>query len=395
MSFYHRLTGCKAPTSKIFVDNKNCKWRKCENPHGLKFHYIASKGVSKSYTYHHSKNYNKGYDRMDSVLILTILIVVCAVSFDFINGFHDTANAIATSVSTKALRPRQAVLLAAVMNFIGAMTFTGVAKTITKDIVDPFKLENGTIVILAALLAAIAWNLITWYFGIPSSSSHALIGSIAGAAIAAAGFSSLNYSGFLTIIQALLISPLLAFGVGFIVYSIFKVIFRNNNLTRTNNNFRKIQVVTAALQAYSHGTNDAQKAMGIITMALIVNNYQTSDDVQTWVQFICALAMGLGTSIGGWKIIKTVGGKIMKIRPINGVAADVTGAAIIFGATFIHLPVSTTHVISSSILGVGSAHRVKGVKWGTAQRMLITWVITLPISATLAALFYFFIQLFL
>ncbi|MBN8198916.1 MULTISPECIES: inorganic phosphate transporter [Bacillaceae] len=325
---------------------------------------------------------------MDAIFIITILIVIGALAFDFINGFHDTANAIATSVSTKALKPRHAIVLAAVMNFVGAMTFTGVAKTITKDIVDPFTLQNGSLVILAALIAAIFWNLLTWYYGIPSSSSHAIIGSIAGAAIAAAGFSALNYQGFLKILQALIFSPLIAFAAGFIVYSIFKIVFKHNNLTKTNRNFRLFQIFTAALQSYTHGTNDAQKAMGIITMALIANNYVTSTDIPFWVQFSCALAMGLGTSIGGWKIIKTVGGKIMKIRPINGVAADLTGAMIIFGATYIHLPVSTTHVISSSILGVGSAHRLKGVKWGTAQRMLITWVITLPISATLAGIVY-------
>lgn len=331
---------------------------------------------------------------MDTVLLITILIVACAVIFDFINGFHDTANAIATSVSTKALQPRHAIMLASFMNFLGAMTFTGVAQTITKDIVDPFVLKNGSLIILAALLAAITWNLITWYFGIPSSSSHALIGSIAGAAIMEAGFDILNYSGFIKIIQALIFSPLIAFVIGFIVYSVFKVVFKNNNLSKTNQRFRRIQIVTAALQSYSHGTNDAQKAMGIITMALIVNNYQTSSDIQTWVQFICATAMALGTAVGGWKIIKTVGGKIMKIRPVNGVAADVTGAFIIFGATFLHLPVSTTHVISSSILGVGSSHRLRGVKWGTAQRMVVTWIITMPISALLAGGFYFLISLF-
>lgn len=329
---------------------------------------------------------------MDVVFLVTVLIVIGALAFDFINGFHDTANAIATSVSTKALKPRHAILLAAIMNFVGAMTFTGVAKTITKDIVDPFTLENGSIVILAALIAAIFWNLLTWYYGIPSSSSHAIIGSIAGAAIAASGFNALNYGGFLKILQALIISPLLAFAMGFIVYSIFKVLFRNNNLAKTNRNFRYFQVATAALQSFTHGTNDAQKAMGIITMALIANNYLTTNDIPLWVQFSCALAMGLGTSIGGWKIIKTVGGNIMKIRPVNGVAADLTGALIIFGATYIHLPVSTTHVISSSILGVGTAHRVKGVKWTTAQRMIITWVITLPISATVAAISYFILN---
>ncbi|AGK52506.1 inorganic phosphate transporter [Bacillus sp. 1NLA3E] len=326
------------------------------------------------------------------MLIITILIVVCALAFDFINGFHDTANAIATSVSTKALKPRHAIILAACMNFLGAISFTGVAKTITKDIVDPFTLHNGPTVILAALIAAIIWNLLTWYFGIPSSSSHAIIGSIAGAAIAAAGFSSLNYAGFIKIIEALILSPILAFAVGYAVYTIFKIVFKNLNLTKTNRNFRFFQIGTAALQAYTHGTNDAQKAMGIITMALIANNYQSSDDIQLWVQIACAISMGLGTSIGGWKIIKTVGGKIMKIRPVNGVAADLTGAMIIFGATYIHLPVSTTHVISSSILGVGSSHRLKGVKWGTAQRMLITWVITLPISALVAGLIYFILN---
>ncbi|MFD6438582.1 anion permease [Peribacillus sp. NPDC060186] len=329
---------------------------------------------------------------MDTLLILTILIVFFALAFDFINGFHDTANAIATAVSTKAMKPRHAIIMAAIMNFVGAMTFTGVAKTITKDIVDPFTLPNGSYVILAALLAAIIWNLLTWYYGIPSSSSHALIGSIAGAAIAAAGFAGIKWEGFLKILQALIFSPIIAFVIGFIVYSIFKVIFKNNNLTKTNQKFRTIQIATAALQSYTHGTNDAQKAMGIITMALIANGYATSTDIPFWVQFSCALAMGLGTSVGGWKIIKTVGGKIMKIRPVNGVAADLTGAFIIFGATVIHMPVSTTHVISSSILGVGSAHRVKGVKWGTARRMIVTWFITIPISATLAGLLYLLIN---
>ena len=332
---------------------------------------------------------------MDMIFVLTFTIVILAVAFDFINGFHDTANAIATSVSSKALRPRQAIILASVMNFVGAMTFTGVAKTITKDIVDPFTMDNGNVVIIAALLAAITWNLITWYYGIPSSSSHALIGSIAGAAIAAAGFHALNYAGFLNIIKALIFSPIIAFAVGYVVYSIFKVVFKNSNLSKTNKRFRRIQILTAAFQAYSHGTNDAQKAMGIITMALIVNEYQSTNEIQTWVQFVCALAMALGTAAGGWKIIKTVGGKIMKIRPVNGVAADLTGAGVILGATVLHMPVSTTHVISSSILGVGASHRIKGVKWGTAKNMVLTWVSTLPVSAFLAGIFYLILDLFL
>jgi inorganic phosphate transporter, PiT family len=332
---------------------------------------------------------------MSVIFILTALIVIFALAFDFINGFHDTANSIATAVSTKALKPRHAILLAAIMNFVGAMTFTGVAKSISKDIVDPFTLQNGSVVILAALVSAIIWNLLTWYYGIPSSSSHAIIGSIAGAALAAEGFKALNYTGFIKIIEALLLSPVLAFVVGFIIYSIFKVVFKNANLAKTNKRFRYMQIATAALQSYSHGTNDAQKAMGIITMGLIANGYLGANaDIPFWVQFACATAMGLGTSVGGWKIIKTVGGKIMKIRPINGVAADLTGAAVIFGATFMHVPVSTTHVISSGILGVGASHRLKGVKWDTAQRMLVTWVITLPITALLAAVIYFILNLF-
>lgn len=329
---------------------------------------------------------------MDGLFLTVILIVLFALVFDFINGFHDTANAIATSVSTKALTPRRAITLAAVMNFIGALTFTGVAKTITSGIADPFKLDHGLLVIMAALIAGITWNLITWYYGIPSSSSHAIIGAITGAVIASAGFSAVHYSGFLKILEALILSPIIAFAVGFIVYAIIKVIFKNQNLAKTNKRFRMMQVLTAAVQSYSHGTNDAQKSMGIITMALIAGGVHTSTEVPFWVQLACATAMALGTSIGGWRIIKTVGGKIMKIRPVNGVAADLTGAAVIFGATLIHLPVSTTHVISSAILGVGSSHRVKGVNWGVAKRMLVTWVITLPISALLAAIVYYILR---
>ncbi|SFQ57225.1 inorganic phosphate transporter, PiT family [Psychrobacillus psychrotolerans] len=331
---------------------------------------------------------------METVFILTILVVVFALAFDFINGFHDTANAIATSVSTRALKPRVAVLMAAAMNFVGALTFTGVAKTITKDIVDPFALQNGSLIILAALLSAIIWNLVTWYYGIPSSSSHTLIGSIAGAAVASSGFAILNWEGFIKIIQALLISPFLALAVGFLMMSLFKVIFKNGSLYGTNKKFRIFQIGTAALQSFTHGTNDAQKAMGIITMALIAAEWQTNDDIQLWVRIAAATAMGLGTSIGGYKIIKTVGGKIMKIRPINGAAADLSSAMIIFGATTIHLPVSTTHVISSAIMGVGSAQRVKGVKWGVAKKIVLTWIITLPISAVMAGIIFLALNLF-
>lgn len=331
---------------------------------------------------------------METILLLTIIVVIFALAFDFINGFHDTANAIATSVSTRALKPRTAVFMAAIMNFVGALTFTGVAQTISKDIVDPFALQNGSLIILAALIAAIAWNLITWYYGIPSSSSHALIGSIAGAAISAAGFGILNYNGFFKILEALIFSPFIALFVGFLMMTIFKAVLKNRNLFKANKRIRYMQIGTAALQAFTHGTNDAQKAMGIITMALIAGGLQTSDDIQLWVRIAAATAMGLGTSIGGYKIIKTVGTKIMKIRPVNGAAADLSSAGIIFGATLLHLPVSTTHVISSAIMGVGTAQRVRGVNWGVAKKIVMTWIITLPVSATLAAITYQLLALF-
>jgi PiT family inorganic phosphate transporter len=331
---------------------------------------------------------------MSTSYLIISLTVILALAFDFINGFHDTANAIATAVSTKALSPRRAIMIASIMNFLGAIAFTGVAKTIAKDIVNLDAIPNGAVVILAALVAAIAWNLITWYFGIPSSSSHALIGSIAGAAIAAAGISSINYKGFTAIIKSLLVSPVLAFVVGYIVFAIFKYLFKNLNLSKTNKRFRGIQAITAAVQSFAHGTNDAQKSMGIITMALVSNNMIEPGHIPFWVQLSCAAAMALGTSIGGWRIIKTVGTQIMKIRPVNGVAADLSSALIIFGASNFGLPVSTTHVISSAIMGVGSSYRVKGVKWKTGKKMIITWFITLPISATLAAGIYMLMSMF-
>ncbi|MGL6106501.1 inorganic phosphate transporter [Romboutsia sp.] len=332
---------------------------------------------------------------MTTSYLLLGLTVILALCFDFVNGFHDTANAIATAVSTKALTPKRAIIIASCMNFLGAILFTGVAKTIAKDIVDVTTINHGSLVILAALIAAIAWNLITWYYGIPSSSSHTLIGSLVGAAIASAGFSSINYEGFIAIIKSLIISPILAFTVGYIMFTIFKYIFSGFNLAKTNKNFRNIQVFTAAIQAFAHGTNDAQKSIGIIVMALVGSGLAEPGEIPFWVQFSCATAMALGTSVGGWRIIKTVGTQIMKIRPVNGVAADLSSAFIIFGASHLGLPVSTTHVISSSIMGVGSAYRVKGVKWNTGKKMIVTWFITLPISAALAALVFNMINIFI
>lgn len=331
---------------------------------------------------------------MTPSLIILGLTIVMALAFDFINGFHDTANAIATSVSTRALKLKHAIIIASTMNFLGAILFTGVAKTIAKDIVDVYAIPNGSLVILAALISAIFWNLLTWYYGIPSSSSHTLIGSIAGAAVMAAGLDALKLKGFIKIIEALVTSPILAFIIGYLILSLFKVILKRAPIYKANNGLRRVQIFTACLQAFSHGTNDAQKSMGIITMALVAAGVQSGTDIPFWVQASCALAMALGTASGGWRIIKTVGTQIVKIRPVTGVAADLASAFIIFGATHVGLPVSTTHVISSSIMGVGTAYRPKAVKWNTGRKMLIAWIITMPISAIIAALIYGLISSF-
>ncbi|WIV21377.1 anion permease [Paenibacillus polygoni] len=313
------------------------------------------------------------------------IVVFLALAFDFINGFHDTANAIATSVSTRALTPRRAILLAASMNFIGALLFTGVAKTIGGSVADPTKLDNGINIVIATLIAAIIWNLVTWWFGLPSSSSHALIGALAGAVfISEPG--KLNWSGFTSIVEGLILSPIIAFAIGYVVMTVLKYIFAKRSPHSVNKGFRTVQIFTAALQSFTHGTNDAQKAMGIITFALVAGGVQDNMEVPLWVKIAAATAMAGGTAIGGWKIIKTMGTKIFKIEPINGFAADLSAASVIFTATLLHLPVSTTHAITSSILGVGSAKRFSAVKWSLAGRIVVTWFITIPISGVLAGL---------
>lgn len=328
-------------------------------------------------------------------MAIVILIVLLALVFDFINGFHDTANAIATAVSTKAMTLKKAILIAAVMNFFGAIVSTNVAQTIAKDIVDLAHISNGSMVMIVAILSAIIWNLATWYFGIPSSSSHALIGSLAGAALADTGASAVKMDGLGKVVLILIVSPILALTVGYIVFSIFKVVFKNANLGKANFVFRRLQIVTAAIQAFSHGTNDAQKSMGIITMALVTHGYLKEMVIPHWVQFACALAMALGTSIGGWRIIKTVGTQIMKLKPVNAVAADFSSALVIQAATHFGMPVSTTHVISSSIMGVGAANRIKSVKWSTAQKMVTAWFTTIPITIIISSGIFTIFKLFL
>ncbi|OAB36058.1 inorganic phosphate transporter [Paenibacillus glacialis] len=325
---------------------------------------------------------------METSIFVLGIVIFLALAFDFINGFHDTANAIATSVSTRALKPRVAILMAAAMNFLGAITFTGVAKTIGGSVADPAALDNGIQVVIAALLAAIIWNLVTWWFGIPSSSSHALIGALTGAVFVGAGAGYVKWEGFISILKVLIFSPLIAFAIGYIIMTVLKWIFAKRSPHNVNKGFRTMQILTAAIQAFTHGTNDAQKAMGIITFALVTSEFQDTLDVPLWVKLSAATAMALGTSIGGYKIIKTMGTKIFKIEPINGFAADMAGASVIFSATILHMPVSTTHAITSALLGVGSAKRVSEVKWSVAGRIIITWFITIPISGLLAGLIF-------
>lgn len=315
-----------------------------------------------------------------------IIVIVLALAFDFINGFHDTANAIATSVSTRAISPTNAIIMAAVLNFLGAMVSTGVAKTIGGDIV------VGHIdqpIIIAGLVGAIIWNLLTWVIGLPSSSSHALIGGmIGGVLLSPLGADGLNMQGIGKIVIALVASPVVGGIIGFIIMSIMFRVFHGANPSKTNARFKKMQIITAATMAFSHGSNDAQKSMGIITLALVSGGVLTEFEVPDIVKILCATAMAVGTSVGGWSIIKTVGGKIFKLEPINGFAADLNSSIVVFTATLLHLPVSTTHVVSGSIMGVGAAKRINAVRWGVAQQMVMAWVLTIPCTAVMGALAY-------
>lgn len=325
---------------------------------------------------------------MEPDIGLLVAVVALALVFDFINGFHDTANCIATAVATGALPPRLAVILAAVLNLVGALAFTGVARTVGGGIANPWALEHGLYAVLAALVAAIVWNLATWWFGLPSSSSHALIGSLAGAVLAAAGVEGLHLRGFTIVAAALLFTPPLAMTIGFGMRFLIGLIPLAPDQRRIEAVFRRIQVFTAVGQSFSHGTNDAQKTMGIITLALVAAGVQGDLNVPLWVKVSAALAMGLGTACGGWRIIKTVGYRIFCLRPRSGVSADLAGAATIMGATLVGLPVSTTHVVSSAIVGVGVAGRPSDVRWHTIKMIASAWVFTLPITAVLAAAFY-------
>jgi len=323
---------------------------------------------------------------MPEIAIL-LVVVALAVTFDFINGFHDTANAIATVVATRVLSPLQAILMAAGLNFLGAITGTAVAKTVGAGLVDPK--EATELAVVAALMAAITWNLITWYRGIPSSSSHALIGGILGAAIARSGWGIPNWLAVVEkVVLPFVFSPLIGFLIASVIMIVVLRLFGTAHPRTVSSAFGRLQLLSSAFMAYSHGSNDAQKTMGIITLALFAHGVLPTFDVPIWVILIAATAMAFGTAAGGWRIIKTLGTKLTKLQPIDGFAAETAAATVIETASRLGFPLSTTHVISSSILGVGSTRHPGSVHWGVAGDMITAWIITVPICATLAYAFY-------
>lgn len=319
------------------------------------------------------------------------LVIVLALAFDFINGFHDTANAIATCIATRSLSPRIAIIMSAFLNFVGAMVSTGVAKTIGGEIVTSPQMVDST-VLIAALFAAIVWNLFTWKIGMPSSSSHALIGGVLGAVTISYGTGAINGNGVFMIVAGLIGSPVIAMFSGYVIMTLLFILFRNVGRSKVNYISLHIQSLSAAVMAFSHGSNDAQKCMGIITLALLSGGYIVELEVPFLVKIACAFAMCAGTSVGGWRIIRTVGNKIFRLEPVNGLAADINSALTIFTATFLHLPVSTTHVVTGSIMGVGWAKRFRAVHWNVAYSMVGAWVMTIPSTAAVGALVYILIR---
>jgi len=317
--------------------------------------------------------------------LLLFGVLALAVSFDYVNGFHDTANAIATSVSTRALRPYQAILMSAAANFLGALTGTAVAKTIAAGIANIPSGDVGQIIVICSLIGAITWNLITWRLGIPSSSSHALIGGLIGSTIGAIGTGALIQDGIVNkVLVPLVLSPVLGIVIGFALIVLLLNVFRRAHPRRINDRFRRFQLLSAAFMAFSHGSNDAQKTMGIITTALVAAGILAKPDVPLWVIFVAASAISLGTAAGGWRIIRTMGQRVVKLDPVHGFAAETTAASIILGASQFGVPVSTTHVISSAIMGVGASDRFSAVRWGVAGDIVLAWILTLPASAVVA-----------
>ena len=319
-----------------------------------------------------------------------IVIVLLSWCIDWINGFHDTANAIATVVSTGVLPGRIAVMMAATLNFVGALMGTQVATTIAKGIADTQFVVPA--VIVAALLSAIIWDLLTWWFGIPSSTSHTLMGGLAGAVVAHAGIKALHVHKLQEIGAFIVISPLLGFALASVLIIMILWIVRRMTPHKVNYAFKKLQLVSAAGMAFTHGHNDAQKAMGVICLALITYKVLPGGNakviVPLWVKFGCAIMMGLGTATGGWKIIKTLGHRIAKLRPIHGFAAETAAAIVLFTTAHLGIPVSTTHSITGAIMGVGASMNASAVKWGLAGNIFVAWILTIPVSACMAALIY-------
>ncbi len=323
-------------------------------------------------------------------LTLTLLAVfVLGVVFDYINGFHDTANAIATSVSTRALKPGHAILLSALANFLGAFIGTEVAATVGSGIVSTPDGNAGQIVVASALAGAVAWNLLTWWLGIPSSSSHALIGGLLGSTIIGVGMGAVHVDAlFAKVVVPLVSSPLLGLVVAFVLMLVILNVFRRADPRHMNDRFRRLQLASAAYMAFSHGSNDAQKTMGILTLALVTAGLwpATPFHVPPWIIVLAASAISLGTAVGGWRIIRTMGQRVVKLDPVHGFAAETTAATVILLASHLGMPVSTTHVVSTAIMGVGASDRFSAVRWGVAGNIVIAWVLTIPASAAVAFL---------
>jgi phosphate/sulfate permease len=326
---------------------------------------------------------------MDGLFLALVAIVIVALAFDYTNGFHDAANSIAVAVSTKALTPRVALGLAAVMNLVGALISTSVAKTVGAGIIDAPTGSEGLQLVFAALIGAITWNLITWYFGLPSSSSHALIGGLVGAALAAAH--SVQWMGILDkVIIPMVVAPLVGFGLGYLFMLLVLWSFRNANAHKAHRGFRYAQILSSATMALGHGMQDAQKTMGIITLALVTAGEIDTFDVPFWVILAAALAISAGTYAGGFRIMRTLGRRIIQLTPAGGFSAQTVASGVMIAtATVFAVPVSTTHITTTSIMGVGATRRLSAVRWGVAGNIVVAWVVTLPAAGLVAALAFF------
>ena len=328
------------------------------------------------------------------MLTLVVLIILVALVFDFLNGFHDSANSIATIVSTRVLSPRKAVAWAAFFNFVAAFLFTlKVAGTLGKGLVELN--EVSVYVILGGLAGAIVWDIITWYYGLPTSSSHALMGGYAGAAVAKAGFSAIIPHGWTPTLIFIVVAPMMGLIIAFLLMTGVMWLFHSRSSTKVNGAFRKLQLLSAAFLSLGHGTNDAQKTMGIITGLLVTSGYLSTFHVPIWVVLICHFAIAMGTLFGGWRIVKTMGQKITKLRPVDGFCAETAGGITLMLGTFLGIPISTTHTINGGIMGVGATRRVSAVRWGVAGNIILAWILTIPMAALIGAGAYKIIELFI